>query len=85
MLDLVALDQAELLASPLGGLEVPPRVSLAVRQLVGPLDVDAGHRPRPEERHVVMLVAAREPLDPPDSAATIHDPLVRRCAAGDIA
>jgi hypothetical protein len=44
-------------------LEVPPRVSLAARQ----------------------LVAAREPLDPPDIDATIHDTLVRKCAAGDIA
>jgi hypothetical protein len=31
MLDLVVLNQAELPAPPLGGLEVPPRVSLAAR------------------------------------------------------
>jgi len=31
MLDLVVLNQAELPASPLGGLEVPPRASLAAR------------------------------------------------------
>jgi len=64
---------------------MPPRVSLAARQLVGPLDAAAGDRPRPEERHVVMLVAARESLDPPDIDATIHDTLVRKYAAGDIA